>query len=166
MTNRLMTIGGIALLAVLGNSYATPALAQSIIRATPVKNIDEKGRSPYLQHQARSCPGDGNAVCDIVFPPVPAGKRLVLERVNAGIIFATSGVRIAGLLAPLDVLLFFRVQPTDSKVTSDSIFVVNEPTLVYFESGQTPIFHLVANNGSDVPVLTATISGYFVDIDQ
>jgi hypothetical protein len=162
--NRLVTMAGaLAILALLGKFYATPVMAQAL-RAVLVKNLDEKGRSPYMQFQGRSCPGGGNAVCDIVFPPVPAGKRLVVERVNGSVIFASSGVRIASLLTPQNVIFFFPVRPTDLKVTSDPIVLVNESTLAYFESGEFPTFHLIFNDGSDVPVISSTISGYLVDL--
>jgi len=101
MKNRLVTIAGaLALLAVLGRSYATPASAQWV-KVALVKNVDEKGRAPYMQFQARSCPGGGATECQVVFPPVPAGKRLVLECVNASVNFATNGVRMPeGNLCP------------------------------------------------------------------
>ena len=54
MKNRLITMAGaLALLAVVGKFYATPALAK-LVRAALVKNVDEKGRSPYMQFQPRA----------------------------------------------------------------------------------------------------------------
>jgi len=166
MNNRLLTItGALALVEVLGVFSATPALAQTS-RATVVKNVDEKGRSPYMQFQGRACLGGGNIICDITFPPVPAGKRLVVERVSASVIFAPGGVRLASLLAPSNAQFFFPVQPTDTKVTADPVFVVNDSTLAYFEAGQSPVFHWIFNNGADVPVVSSTLSGYLIDLEQ
>jgi len=163
----LTIMGALALVEVLGVFTAAPALAQTTTnRATIVKNIDEKGRSPYMQFQARSCPGGGNIICDIVFPPVPAGKRLVIERVSASVIFAPGGVRLASLLAPSNAQFFFPVHPIDTKVAGEPIFVVNDSTLAYFEGGQSPVFHWIFNNGADVPNVSSTISGYLVDLEQ
>lgn len=119
-----------------------------------------------MQFQARSCPGGGNAVCDIVFPAAPAGKRLVVEHVNGSIAFATNGVRIASLLIP-NGIMHLPLRTMDPKVTNEqNLLVVNERTLAFFESGQSPSFHVVVNNGSDVPFLTASVSGYLVDLQQ
>jgi hypothetical protein len=119
-----------------------------------------------MHFEARSCPGGGNAVCDVIFPPVAAGKRLVVERVNISVIFASGGVRIAGLLAPQNVLLFFPIHPNEPRVSNDPVFLVNESTLTYFESGESPTFHLVFNDGFDVSVVNSTISGYLVDLEE
>ena len=102
----------------------------------------------------------------IVFPPVPAGKRLVIERVSASVIFAPGGVRLASLLAPSNAQFFFPVHPIDTKVAGEPIFVVNDSTLAYFEGGQSPVFHWIFNNGADVPNVSSTISGYLVDLEQ
>lgn len=158
MKNRIS--GAVVLLAVLGGFSATPALAEWI-RVALVKNVDERGRAPYMHFQASSCPGGGATECQVVFPPVPAGKRLVLERVNASVNFATNGVRVTGLLAPQDVLF---VLPARS-MSDPSVLIVNESTLAYFESGQSPIFHLVVNNSVDVPFVTAVVSGYLVNLE-
>jgi len=161
--NRLITMAGaLALLVVVGKFYATPALAQ-VVRAALVKNVDEKGRSPYMQFQPRVCSRNSTKSCDVVFPPVPAGKRLVLEHLNAGINFATSGVRFAGVLIAQDSgLSVFPTRPSGDP----NLTIVNEPTLLYFEAGQTPTFRIGVNNDADVPVVTATLSGYLVDLEQ
>lgn len=161
MRNRLVTLAGaLALLAALGK-FAAPAVAQ-VVRAALVKNVDEKGRSPYMQLLFRSCPSGGNGACELIFPPVPAGKRLVVEHVNAGITFATGGLRLSALTGGPNVLLLLPARP----VSDPSILAVNEQTLAYFESGQSPTYRISVNSVSDVPALNATLSGYFVDLAQ
>ena len=166
MKKRFITFAGaVGLLAGLANLCAASAHAQ-VASSVAVRNVDEKGRSPYMQFQAHPCPGRGNTVCDVIFPPVPAGKRLVLEHVSSSILFANNGVRIAGLLAPVEIFFFFPVHPSSPTPSKDPIFLVNEFTLAYFEAGQSPIFHLVVNNGADTPLVTSTMSGYLVDLVQ
>jgi hypothetical protein len=117
MKNTRVTISeAVALLAILGSFSATPAFAQWI-SATLVKNVDERGRAPYMHFQALTCPGGGTTGCQVVFPPVPQGKRLVLERVNASVNFATSGVRVTGLLAPNDILFLCPRGPPPTRIS-------------------------------------------------
>ena len=166
MRNRPVGIfGSLGLLATLGGSYATPVVAQWT-RAprtvtVPIRNVDERGRAPYMEFQARSCPGGGALTCEVVFPPVPAGSRLVLEHVNASINFAAGGVKRAGLLAPDDAIFVLPARPT----SDPNLGIVNEPVLAYYESGRSPVFQIVANDGSDVPVITAAVSGYLVGLE-
>ena len=74
MKNRLiMTAGTLALVALLAKVAVIPAVAQAV-RALLVKNVDEKGRSPYMESLGRSCPSAAAVqACDITFTPVPAG---------------------------------------------------------------------------------------------
>ena len=124
----------------------TRALAQAV-RAALVRNQDEPGRNPYSQNA--SCFSSG---CSLTFPPVPAGQRLVVTFVNAGIAGGGGNpLFLAGHGA--DQRLF---APTDS-----TIGVVNTPTLVYYDAGETPT--LGCDGCSDF-VLESTLSGYFITL--
>jgi hypothetical protein len=48
----------------------------------PVKtsSVDDPGRNPYRFHQQQLCFGH---VCEVTTPPVPAGKRLVVQHFSA-----------------------------------------------------------------------------------
>lgn len=163
-TGRITLIGGLALLAVLAGSYATPVVAQwtRAVRAVLVRNVDERGRAPYMQFQVQSCPGGGNPTCDVVFPPVPADRRLVLEHVNASINFTPGGVRRTGLLLPAVFIFVLPARPT----FDPNLVIVNEPVLAYFESGQTPTFQIVVNDGADAALTTVALSGYLVSLED
>jgi hypothetical protein len=164
MKNRLLTFAGaLALLAVLGRFYAVPVLAQ--VRAALVKNIDERGRTPY--GQTASCFTAGSTVCPAIFPAVPANKRLVIEHVNGYV-----GVGTPGSLLSLAALqgnnllvhyIFFQVQGSDQ--FNNTIYIANQPTLAYFEAGQTPNF-FVGIKPSAVIFDQLTITGYLVDLTQ
>ena len=155
---KMMTIAaGAGFLALLAAGYALPAAAQQV-GATLVRNADEKGRNPYMQFQGVACPG-GPAPCQIAFPPVPAGKRLVVEHVNASVNFAAGRVKRLALLTPSQWVFVLPARPNNDS----NLVIVNEPALVYYESGQTPIFQVVGD-GADAPLVTAVLSGYLVSL--
>jgi hypothetical protein len=160
MKHRMIAIAGfLAIAAVLTTSYATPAVAQWM-KVALVRNVDEKGRTPYMQFQALACSGESQ-VCQVVFPPVPPGTRLVVERVNASVNFAESGIRLMGLLVQQSIL--FALPAPSSAAPNPAI--VNEAALVYYESGQTPIFHIVTANPEE-GLVTVFLSGYLVNLEQ
>jgi hypothetical protein len=162
MKNRLLTFAGtLSFLAFLGNLYALPALAQA--RPAVVKNIDERGRTPY--GQTASCSTPGSTVCTAIFPVVPANKRVVIEHVSGYVRTAANLLYLAVLDGnnPLLHFIFFQVQGSDQ--SNNSIYIANQPTLTYFEAGQTPNF--VVNLKSSAAITTQlTITGYLVDLAQ
>jgi hypothetical protein len=161
MKNKLLTLAGaLALLAVLGKFYAVPVLAQ--VRAALVKNIDERGRTPYMQ--TLSCNANGLTSCESLFPAVPANKRLVIEHINGfvGTFTNLSAVSFIGNGTIRNI--FFQLQGTNG---GNNIYVANQPFLTYFEAGQTPEYFVGVNPGSFVFITSAvTITGYLVDLTQ
>jgi hypothetical protein len=161
MRNRLLTFAGLlALLAVIGKFYATPLMAQ--VRAALVKNIDEKGRIPYMQSGFTSCSSGSSVFCDITFPVVPANKRLVLMHVSANIGMSAGGVNGTFLLAGGNNTFSL---PGRSMATP-SLIGVNENVLAYFESGSIPIYRVVFDSASDIGAVSSVISGYLVDLTE
>jgi hypothetical protein len=159
MKNRLATMAGaLALIAVLGKYYAAPAIAQ-VVRAAVVKNVDEKGRIPYIQAGFSSCTpfGAGGAECS--FPAVPANKRLVIEYINAGLSHVPSSppdvafrfTGAGGTLHQFSLPVFPRVP---------GISGLSAPVLIYLDAGQVP--RLV----SDAGFIQAELTGYLVDLTQ
>lgn len=55
----------------VGNTAEVPALTSS---------VDEPGRNPYQVSTTKGC--GGGLGCNIDFPPVPTGKRLVVQQVS------------------------------------------------------------------------------------
>jgi hypothetical protein len=157
MKNRLFQLAGaLALLAVLGKFYAVPAIAQ--IKTALVKNVDERGRSPYQQGIFLQCTA-GGGFCDFNFPPVPAGKRLVVEHISANI-FAPSGINAAFLVVSGGA--YFSL-PAHSFSLS-SLYSVNEVVLGYYEAGQSPLFRLAPSVSDGSANAGATLTGYLVDL--
>jgi len=157
-------VGSIGILVGLGGLYETPALAQwaRAIRPVLVKNIDERGRNPYMQFQVVACAGGLEPACAVTFPPVPDGQRLVVEHVNVSVAFAGAGVKRIGLLTPAQSIFVLPQAPTSNA----DLVIVNEPLLAYFESGQTPVVHIIRADAGDDVLITAAVSGYVVDLGQ
>jgi hypothetical protein len=127
-----------------------------------VRNIDEKGRNPYMQGGFVNCP-PANGLCDTLFPPVPAGKRLVVEHVSANIgLNPGSGINGAFLLAGGNAVFSL---PGRSMATPQ-IVGVNEQVLAYYEAGQTPVFRLAWAGGGNGGEASSVLSGYLVDLSQ
>lgn len=160
---RTTIVAGAALLAGLVFSFATPAAGQwaRTLRSVLVRNVDEKGRTPYMQFQTVTCPGQGALICQMTFPPVPEGKRLVLEHVNASVNFALGGIQRIALLLPSDFIFVLPARP----ISDPNVVIVNETVLAYFESGQSPVFQVISKDGLDVPLVTTALSGYLITLE-
>ena len=158
MKRKLLVFTGVLTVLMLGGKFlAAPVVAQAV-NAVLVKNLDEKGRAPYMEYQVRVCPG--GIVCEVAFPPVPSGKRLVLEHVNAAVTFATGGVRFTSLAGPQNRQFVFPAHAT----ADATIQIINETTLMFFESGEIPVFRAGLGSSKDVSPINVALSGYLVDL--
>ncbi len=133
----------------------------SVGNVVAVQNVDEKGRVPYMQSGFQSC-APGNGLCDLVFPAVPAGKRLVIEHVSANIgLNGSSSLNGTFLLAGGAVFSL----PGRSMATPELVGV-NETVLAYLEAGQAPVYRLAFSSSTGSGEDTCVISGYVVDLSQ
>jgi hypothetical protein len=154
MKTKLLTFAAsLVLMAALGHFYAKPLLAQ--VRAALIKNIDEKGRTPY-QADSSCIPTFPQITCQAVFPPVPAGRRLVIEYVNGEFQLAenfqpAASLTIVNTTAAYTLPPFFRF---------GNDYGVSSPVLVYVEAGQQAGFNPIGT------VAQAHITGYLVDLTQ
>lgn len=144
----------------LGHFYAQPLVAQ--VRAAFVQNVDEPGRNPFQEGQltlACNLPGD----CAIVFPAVPAGKRLVVNNVSANI--DTAGT--------VGFITFYsqsfrnprQFLPTSYAGTFEGInfYVVNQTAQAYYEAGEAPrVDAFVLSRPTDS--MFVSISGYYINV--
>lgn len=165
MGNRSITVrAALLLLGVLGATHVAPAVAQlpDTAGAVLVRDVDERGRAPYMQFRALLCDDAGTLTCDVSFAPVPEGYRLVLEHVNASVNLTGANVQRTALLAPGQ---FIFVLPS-SAPSGEGLVIVNETVLAYFEGGQSPVFQVNLDVVGDAPLITAVVSGYLVSLDQ
>jgi hypothetical protein len=154
----LMAAGFAVLAAVISGFAAAPAIA-ALVKAALVKNVDERGRVPYIAEIVCSSLA---AICSANIPAVSSGKRLVIEHVSGLIQINPAGrVRIVRLTynGGANNLAFLHASPSNSV---DPLFVISEPVVVYIEAGQSAFFEF---DGSVGPTSASVIlSGYLVDL--
>jgi hypothetical protein len=170
MKNRLMQLAaGLALMAVLGKFYAVPLIAQ--VRAAVVKNIDEHGRVPYQQGSQCSV---GPGGCDVIFAMVPPNKRLVVETISALAEITPGNVEVTESFlsdGSTNGPGFFPARLYLAPINSGNIgnFGVRYHFFgkadLFLEAGSTPKFR-VSLFGSNTMTLSATLTGYLVDLTQ
>src|ERR1035437_2372793 len=173
MKNRLMQLAaGLALIAVLGKFYAVPLIAQ--VRAAVVKNIDERGRVPYMVQV--HCDGGAGVTnqCAGSFPAVPGNRRFVVEYINGRIDVvhnrfygAYLGVPSAGQGFLQGFLILSTHLETFIFETNTDVYSVSMPVVLYYEAGQIAVVQLFAGlTGNDPVDGPITLSGYLVDLTQ
>lgn len=133
------------------STFAIPLFAQN---ATPVKNIDEKGRIPYTASAQCTNP-DPFGGCSAVFPNVPSGKRLVIEYVNMDII--APSVPAAALNSSGGQT--FTVPVFGPRFPND--YGVSAQVLMYINAGKHASVAIIGSR-----VISAVITGYLVDLTK
>lgn len=141
---------------VFERSLVKPVLAE--VRAALTKNIDEKGRVPYQQRV--DCSGIGFSICYATIPPVPAGKRLVLEGIYAQVFAGTSAAPLVSLDNGTNDIAMFQAFSWGG-----GAYGMNTPILLYVEAGETIRLRAggVQNTSSAGSV---TYTGYLVDLTE
>ena len=146
-------------LAVLGVLACSAASAQ---KAALVQEAFGPGITPYQSNQlynpsASICPN--NFFCQIAFPPVPAGKRLVVTHasatysMNAGASEAIVSIG-NGLFSTMDL-------PAPVFVGVNR-YVASSPITYYFEQGETPYIFITGSSVITGNTGHASIVGYLV----
>ena len=152
---------GLALLStVIGLLSAGPAIAQ-VVRAALVKNVDEKGRSPWsATRDLFPCPPGG---CTLSLPPIPAGKRLVIEYISGFVIVNTPSTQPVTVELTVSFVPVAFLPVSFSTVSADTAWIVSSKILAYAEEGTTPQV-LVGTSGDAAPGFVGfVVSGYLID---
>jgi len=159
MKNRLTQLAGALMLcAVLGKYYAVPAIAQ--VRAAITQDRDQRARNYY--QAVLSC-SNVPSPCQIVFPAVPAGKRLVIEHVSTLTTLPT-GATVADVeLRGGNVFQFLPIFAAPGNFGGQVQYTTNDTVLAYYDVAQTPNVDVFSPTGSNFSVV-ASISGYTIDI--
>jgi hypothetical protein len=158
MKNRTLQLAGVlALIAVVGKFYAVPAIAQ--VRAALVQNRDEPARNFYSVESFCQTPTFN--YCEVDFPAVPAGKRLIIQHVSAlnsmpaANTIGDSDLRIKGS-GSIKAFLPVVAPPTGSN------YITNAAVLASFEAGEQPSYLVFSSSPTFTTV--AVLSGYMIDI--
>jgi hypothetical protein len=162
MKSKFLTFAAsVALLGIAGHFFEKPLMAAV---SALTKNIDERGRNPYIQSVV--CYNASANNCSAFFPAVPAGMRLVVEHVNMSIDTPTalSSVDLSGNQSIIEYL-FLQLAGTDQ--VGNSIYIANQPMLTYYEAGQTPIISAFTHSGGFEFVSGGvTLTGYLVNLNN
>ena len=135
-----------------------------------VRNLDERGRTPYQAYESSTFSSCGTFHCTLVFPAVPAGKRLVIEHASGGVNIAPGTVITGVILSTafgerlVSIPTVFQGTATTSLGTQDW-HQFGATVVAYAEPGVAPeIVVSVAPAQSGSTFASANISGYLVDI--
>jgi hypothetical protein len=158
--NQILLAASFAVLAgVISGITAAPAIAQAI-KAALIKNVDEKGRSPFTL--SLSC--NANFSCIASGAAVPNGKRLVIEHVSGSLqvdVANSANVQIQNFtVAGRD---FAPVKVGTSPDGIDTNWVVNDSVLVYLEPAAIPSFNASIYASGQI-FANAKLTGYLVDL--
>ncbi len=146
-------------LAALGALACSAASAQ---KAALVQEVFGPGVTPYQSNQlynpsASICPNQ--FFCQIAFPAVPAGKRLVVTHAS-GTYSMNSGATEA--IVSIGTALFDTMDLPAAVPVGANRYVASSPITYYFEPGTTP--YIFITGGSVITSNTghASIVGYLV----
>ncbi len=141
---------------------ALACLSASAQKAALVQEVYGPGRTPYQSNQlynpsASICPNQ--FYCQIAFPPVPGGRRLVVTHASATYSMNSGATEAIvsignGLFSTMDL-------PAPVNVGANR-YVASSPITYYFEPGETP--YIFITGGSVVTGNTghASLVGYLV----
>ena len=125
-----------------------------------VENRDERGRTPYTHFG--TCTVANSNGCTVKTPVVPAGTRVVIEHVAAGM-----QLKAPAQVFSYDIVVgprFFSL-PSHLNVSYSGLnqFAINEQVLIYADAGEQVIASL---NATDIGVSQyVTLTGYLVDLN-
>jgi hypothetical protein len=176
---RFALVGAVVagVLAVLPVFTATNTFAQ--IRAALVKNVDEAGRTPWTT-RSQILPGSGcfgtsdcfnysefPTAATFDLPPVPAGKRWIVQSASGGLTNGAGHTLQIELGAPRPGGIVF---DADKWIYAGPFFagtafssaVFSTTTHVIFGPGETPFVRVSASPGM-VGYSVITFSGYLID---
>ena len=165
-TNRLIASLSVLFLG-FGSLYA------SAQRPALTKDVDAKGRIPYMQSYAaiqdQACKVNTDS-CLVLLEPVPAGYRLVVEQVSTAYTVLT-GITVF-TSSPASIVYFrtgtqsIPLPPPTLRVNSigvqdNSLFV---PATFYVEAGYQPGVSIVASAGSNISPLNLHILDHYLSV--
>jgi hypothetical protein len=163
MKNKLLiAAASLFVFAVLLHNFEKPVLAQ--IRAAFIKNIDERGRAPYMT-TAICQPDSGSNFCSGTFAVIPPNKRFVVEYANGAYLIRNAEIDSAALNSGSTPRLVLDPHLTGSSGFFNS-YLISMQLLAYYEPGDAPSVLVISNAGNVQPSGSVTLSGYLVDLTQ
>ena len=136
--------------------------AASAQKAALVQEAFGPGITPYQSNQlynpsAAICPN--SFYCQIAFPPVPAGKRLVVTHASATYSVTQTGTEE---IVSIGANLFDTMDLPAAVYVGTFRYVASSPVTYYFEPGQTPYIFITGSSVLTNNTGHASIVGYLV----
>jgi len=150
-----VTIVGPLPLPVTGSTTVTGPVA-TVAQADLLSYQETK----VFQWGVGSCPVQ---LCQQNYTAVPAGKRLVIESISAGLV-TNAGVAIQSVALRGGTAPAFAPATLQSTSGTASSYTVNSRVLAYFEAGETPRVVVTTEAGNNTYTNQVSISGHFVDV--
>jgi hypothetical protein len=165
----LVAIGLLFVTVLAGAFSGARAVAQTVIKAVLMRNVDEPGRVPFQETRSvpTSCPF---GACSAGFSPVPPGKRLVIRKVSGILSLSPSAsLVVVQLLSESggqskgvpNVFVPAHLQAT---TTSTSYYVFNSDVLAYVDAGASPFVLAGVYFGGIGSFSGFTLTGYYIDV--
>ena len=141
---------------------ALACCAASAQKAALVQEAFGPGITPYQSNQlynpsASICPN--SFYCQIAFPAVPAGKRLVVTHASATYSVTQTGTEE---IVSIGANLFDTLDLPAAVYVGTFRYVASSPITYYFESGQTPYIFIGGSSVLTNNTGHASIVGYLV----
>ena len=147
-------------LLVLGATMITSAMAQ---RPAITQDRDQAGRNFY--YQQIPCGGVTTGYCQITFPTVPAGQRLIITYVSV-----LNQMPVANTIESIDlrilgssIVAFLNCQMNPGTGGGTVNYTTNEPVFAKFDAGEAPQLVTFTSSSANFTSL-AIISGYMITI--
>ncbi len=152
----------IALRLLLAASGVLACSAAGAQKAALVQEAYGPGRTPYQSNQlynpsASICPNQ--FYCQIAFPPVPAGKRLVVTQASATY---SMNAGASEAIVSIGSSLFDTMDLPAPVFVGVNRYVASSPITYYFEPGTTPYIFITGSSVVTNNTGHASMVGYLV----
>ena len=148
------------ILGVLALGATAPALAQQ--KAALVQDRDQVGRDYYYAEGA--CSQATSQYCSVVFQTPPAGKRLMITRVNTlNLMTAPTSITSMDLRYQGGSVIAFLIPVVNPGIFGTTNYTSNDAILAKFDPGEIPQVLTFVTDTANFQMV-AIITGYMIDI--
>jgi hypothetical protein len=122
-------------------------------------SVDDPGRNPYqFFKNLEACV---NTTCQATTPPVPAGKRLVVQHVSAFGALTSPGNTVEVVVSTETAVLSTFAPPVFG--TTNQGFAFDQPVLGFADAGETVTVFISTNGSFNQAASDFVVTGYLID---
>jgi hypothetical protein len=152
-----------ALIAALPTNHALADPSVTVVNpaTNPAKtsSVDDPGRNPYqFFKNLQPCV---HTTCQATTPPVPDGKRLVVQHVSAFGALTSPGNLVEVVVSTPTAVLSTFAPPVFG--TTNQGFAFDQPVLGFADAGQTVTVFISTNGSFDQAASDFVVTGYLLD---